>query len=173
MTQPSPDELLLIGFVSAPFGVRGQIKLKSVTDRPDHLKRHIRTIYLGKSLTPYQLKNLFEHKPGLLIISLQGVDTPEAVSDLRGSEVYILERESAPLSEDEYFIHQLYGLEVLTEAGEVIGKVREVIITAAQEVLIVARPGQADALIPMVREIVISLDILAGKAVIRPIEGLL
>lgn len=173
MTQPSPDELLLIGFVSAPFGVRGQIKLKSVTDRPDHLKRHIRTIYLGKDRRPYQLKDLFEHKPGLLIIALQGISTPEAASDLRGSEVYILERESAPLSEDEYFIHQLYGLEVLTEAGELIGKVREVIITAAQEVLIVARPGKADALIPMAREIVVGLDIPAGKAVIRPIEGLL
>lgn len=173
MSNPSPDELLLIGSMVASFGVRGQIKLKAVTDQTAHLQQRIRTIYVGKAFKPYQLKSLFEHKPGLLILTLEGVDDRDLADELRGSEAYILEREAAPLRSDEYFIHQLYGLQVFTEAGETVGKVREVLTTGAQEILVIARAGQTDALIPMVNAIVVELDIPGGKAVIRPIEGLL
>jgi 16S rRNA processing protein RimM len=173
MTNPSPTEFLLVGNIVASFGVRGQVKLKAITDRPDHLERRIRTLYVGKEFVPYQLKSLFEHKPGLLILTLEGVTTREAADELRTSEVYILEREAAPLREGEYYIHQLYGLQVFTEAGDLIGKVREVITTGAQEILVITRTGQSDALVPMVHEIVTELDIPGGKATIRPLEGLL
>ena len=43
----SPEEFLLVGRVSTVFGVQGQVKVRAVTDQPDHLRRHIRTVYLG------------------------------------------------------------------------------------------------------------------------------
>jgi 16S rRNA processing protein RimM len=170
---PSSDEYLLIGEVVAPFGIRGQVKVKSYTDRVDHLRRRIRTVYLGPQRQAYPLKGVIEHKPGLLILTLGGVTKREESEALRGSEVAILEREAAPLEEGEYFIHQLYGLTVVTEAGEEIGKVREVLETGANEVLVVTRPGQPDGLIPMIHDIVQELDIAGGRVVVRLLEGLL
>ncbi len=169
----SPDDLLLIGVIAGPFGVKGQVKLKSFTDRPDYLRRHLREIFVGKKLVPYTLTKLHEHKPGLLILTLRDVETREAVDDLRGSEVFIRHSDAAPLDEDEYYLHDLIGLQVLTEANQEVGTVREIIETGVHEVLIVTRPGQADALIPLVREFVVEFDLTARRLVIRPIEGLL
>jgi len=104
---------------------------------------------------------------------LSGVTTPEEAENLRGAEVAIRERDAAPLEADEYFIHQLYGLTVVVEDGAEIGRVREVIETGANEVLIVARLGQPDALIPMIHDVVQDLDIAGGRVVVRLIEGLL
>jgi 16S rRNA processing protein RimM len=172
--QPTaPDEYLMIGEIVAPFGIRGQVKVKSYTDNVDHLGRRIRTVYLGPKRQSYPLKGVFEHKPGLLILSLGGVTKREQAEELRRSEVAILEREAAPLDDGEYFIHQLYGLTVLTEDGAEIGKVREVLETGASEVLVVTRPGQPDGLIPMIHDVVQQLDIAGGRIVVRLLEGLL
>jgi len=163
----------LIGEIVAAFGIRGQVKMKSYTDHVDHLRRRIRTVYVGPALQQHALKKVIEHKPGLLILTLDGVATREQAEALRGSEVSILERDAAPLEEGEYFIHQLYGLSVVTEDGVEIGKVREVLETGASEVLVVARPDQPDGLIPMIHDVVQQLDIAGGRVVVRLLEGLL
>lgn len=174
MTQSNPsDDLLLVGAIVAPFGVRGQVKMRSYTDRVDHLRRSIRTVLLGPEHKEYPLRAVLEHKPGLLVLTLGGVATRDDAEALRGQEVAIRERDAAPLEEGEYFIHQLYGLAVVDEAGAEIGRVRDVLETGANEVLIVARPGQADALIPMIHAVVQDLDIAGGRIVVRLIEGLL
>ena len=147
--------------------------MKSYTDNVDHLSRRIRTVYLGPKRQSYPLKGVIEHKQGLLILSLGGVTKREQAEDLRRFEVAILEREAAPLAEDEYFIHQLYGLTVLTEDGIEIGKVREVLETGASEVLVVTRAGQPDGLIPMIHDVVQELDIAGSRIVVRLLEGLL
>jgi len=170
---PSPDETLLIGVIVAPFGVRGQVKMRAYTAHVDHLRRRIRSVFIGDARREYTLKGVIAHKPGLLVLSLSGVTTPEEAENLRGAEVAIRERDAAPLEADEYFIHQLYGLTVVVEDGAEIGRVREVIETGANEVLIVARLGQPDALIPMIHDVVQDLDIAGGRVVVRLIEGLL
>jgi len=173
MTAENPDDMLLIGTIVAPFGVKGELKLKALTDRPDLLGRRIRDVFLGAKRAPHTIAKAYEHKPGLVVLSLKEIVGRDAAEELRGEEVYIREADAAPLAEGEYFVHQLYGLEVLDEAGAIIGKVREVMSTGASDVLVVARQGQPDALIPVVKDFVVELDIPGGRVVIRPVEGLL
>jgi 16S rRNA processing protein RimM len=170
------EDLLLIGVIVGPFGVRGQLKLKGTTDRPDHIARHVRTLVLSdqrNQRSEAALRRLAEHKPGLFILELQGVTTRDAAEELRGSEVYIRAADAAPLAEDEYFLHDLVGLTVATVDGQTVGKVREVLETGAGEVLVITREGQPDALVPMVRDFVAAVDIAGGTITITPIEGLL
>ena len=168
-----PNDLLLIGEIVAPFGMRGQVKVRSYTDHIDHLRRRIRFVYLSPEWQQVPLKHVVEHKPGMLVVTLSGVTKREQAEELRGTEVAIREEEAAPLDEDEYFIHQLYGLTVVNEAGDTLGTVREVMETGANEVLVVQREGQADALIPMIRDVVQELDVPNNRIVIRLLEGLL
>lgn len=172
-TPPSPNETILIGQIVAAFGVRGQVKMKAITAQIDHLRRRIRTLYLGPQLRPFTLKGLLEHKPGLLVLTLEGVSTREQADELRGQEVAILESQAAPLEEGEYFIHQLYSLAVVADTGEPIGTVAEVLETGANEVLVVKRPGKPDGLIPMIHDVVQDLDFAAGRVVVHLIPGLL
>lgn len=173
MSNVTAEELLLIGTIVGVFGVQGQVKLKSVTDRPDHIRRHIRTVYLGPKFQPYQLGKVTQHKPGMLIASFKDVTTRTAAEGLIRQEVYIREAEAAPLEADEYYLHQLYGLTVLDDQGNTIGEVREVLETGANEVLVVTRRGQNDALIPMIRDVINKIDLESKQIIITPLEGLL
>lgn len=173
MSQPSPDEMLLIGRFVAVFGVQGQLKMRAITDKPDHLRRHIKTVYVGQSLKPYTLGKIFMHKPGLLIVSLSGVSSRSEAEELINNDVHIREAEAAPLEEGEYYLHQLFGLKVVGADGSPIGEVREILETGANDVLIVSRRGRGDALIPMIRDVVQEIDFEQGQIVITPLEGLL
>lgn len=173
MTQnPNNEDFLLIGEIVAAFGIKGQVKMRSLTDNIEHLQRNVTSVYIGAKHKQHRIKELFEHKPGLLVLQLEGVATRTDAENLRGSEVTILESQAAPLGEGEYFIHQLYNLEVVLEDGEPLGKVRDVLQTGANEVLVVAREGKPDALIPVVADIV-SFDFATKRATVRPIEGMI
>ncbi len=121
----------------------------------------------------YQLINVLQHKPGLLILTLKGVNDRTQAEKFRQAEVYIHQDQAAPLGEGEYFIHQLINIRVETIDGLHVGHVRDVLQTGANDVLIVARPSQPDALIPMVHTCVQNLDVAGGRIVIHPLEGLL
>jgi 16S rRNA processing protein RimM len=169
---PSPDQLLLVGEFAGSFGLRGQLKLRSYTDAPDHLRRNVRVLYVGPNRTAYRMLRAAEHKAELFILTLDGITTREQADALTRAEVFILETDAAPLAEDEYFIHQLYGLKVFTDTGEELGTVREVLVTGANEVLVVPRPG-GEVLVPMIHDVVRELDISGGRIVIHPLEGML
>ena len=171
--QSSPDDYMLVGQIVGAFGIRGQIKLRSLTDNVDHLRRQIKALYIGPKRQEFKLKEAFEHKPGMLILTLEGVSSRIAAEELRGSEVTILEHQAAPLAVDEYFIHQLFGLEVRTEDGAVMGTVREVLQTGANDVLVVAREGKPEALLPIIHDVILSFNFAEKYVVVRPLEGLL
>ncbi len=168
----SLEDLLLVGQITLPHGVRGQLKLHAITSRPEHLQR-VKTVYIGEALTSYALRRAAVHKGAVMIVTLAGVDTREGAEALRGQEVYMRQSDAAPLDEDEYFLHDLPGLNVQASDGTVVGVVKEVIETGANEVLVVTRPEGGEVLIPMIKDIVKQLDLAAGLVVIDPIPGLL
>lgn len=171
--RPSADEVLLIGTVIDAFGLRGEVKVRSVTDRVDHLRRHVQTVFVGAERRPFALQHVHAPKAGVLILTLGGVTDRTAAEALRGAEVSIRESDAAPLDVDEYFIHQLYGLRVVESSGAEIGIVREVLQTGANDVIVVERRGRSDTLLPMIHEVVERLDMAAGQIVVRLLPGLI
>lgn len=170
---PAADEVLLIGRVIDAFGLRGQVKVRAITDQVEHLRRHVRTVFLGAERRPFALERVHAPKAGVLILTLGGVADRVAAEALRGADVSIRETDAAPLAEDEYFVHQLYDLQVVTSDGGEIGRVREVLQTGANDVIVVARRGRADALLPIIRDVVERLDIAGGRIIVRLLPGLI
>jgi 16S rRNA processing protein RimM len=170
--QPKPEDMLLVGQFTLPHGVRGQLKLHAITNRPDNLT-HVKTIFVGEGRTPYRLARIAAHKGAVMIATLPSVTTREGAEALRGQEVFIRQSDAAPLDEDEYFLHDLPGLRVQTVDGTDLGVVKEVIETGANDVLVVTRPEGAELLIPMIRDVVKQLDIASGLITIEPMPGLL
>jgi 16S rRNA processing protein RimM len=166
------DDLLLIGKIMVPFGVRGQVKMFAITSYPEHLQR-VKTVYVGNDYTPHALQKAAIHKGAEMIVTLGGVTTREAAEALRGQEVFMRDSDALPLESDEYFLHDLPGLRVRTADGAEIGTVREVLDNPANEVLVVKRVEGGDVLIPMIKDVVQQLDIAGGEIVINPLPGLL
>lgn len=172
MSSPSPDDVLLVGRLVAPFGVRGELKMVAVTTRPDHLAT-LKHVLVGPDLQRYDLKRLHEHKVGMFIISLRGIASREAAEELRGAEVFIRSTEAAPLDADEYFLHDLIGLQVRTASGDDLGRVIDVLETGANDVLIVRASGRADILVPMIAAVVRQIDLDQRSIEITALEDIL
>lgn len=173
-----PDELLLVGRVLRAHGVRGEMKLLPETDDPERFA-DLETIYLGPrpetaEAWPVTSVRFQQSKKGtLVVVRLEGVETPEDVAALRGRAVYALAADLPPLAEDEVFLHDLIGLAVATESGEAVGEVKDVLQMPAHDTLLVARDTLPDVMIPAVPEFIVAVDLEAERIVIRPIEGLL
>jgi len=174
------DNLLLIGVCGPPHGVTGEVKVIPETDDPSRLL-DLEKVWLGSSAKDAEPRAVesarFQTaKRGLIVLlRLRGVASREVAEGLRRQRVYALQDDLPPLADDDLFLHDILGLNVLLEddAASPIGVVSDVIEGVAQDLIVVQRPGLPDALIPDVEEIVIDVDIDAGTITIRPPEGLL
>lgn len=178
MNANAPDTLLLVGTVGRPHGITGELKVIPETDDPDRL-RGLDRVYVGPS--PEQARERMieglrfqPNKHGIAaLVQFAGVVGREGADLLRGQKVFAAADDLPPLEDGEVFIHDLIGLAVVTEDGEVVGTVKDVLSGTAQPLLVVQRDGKPDALVPDVDEIVTLVDLDAEQITIAPPEGLL
>lgn len=160
------DVRLTIGVIAGTHGVHGELKLKTLTDHPEHIPT-LKSIFLGDSDAPVRLLSA-RGQGDHLLIALEGVTTPEAGKRLGGLKVRINATDARPLAEGEYFIFQLIGLEARTVDGTVIGTVSDLIETGAHDVLVISRPGEADLLVPNHPSYVMEVSPERNRIVIQP-----
>jgi 16S rRNA processing protein RimM len=170
-------EFLLVGRIRKPHGVRGELFVWPETDRPDVAFRSGQRLHLGGDAGPAGHASLVverarRFKDGYLLKPEGSATRDEALEQLRGQSLYIRRADAAPLAEDEVYYHDLIGLRVVSGETEV-GTVREVYEGPATDLLVVARPGKRELLVPFVREIVTRVDVDRGEVVIDPPAGLL
>lgn len=172
-----PEGLVQVGFVFRPHGVHGELKVDPESDDPTRFES-FGTVYVGtrrpevKAFSIASVRYQETKRGTTVILRLAEVDSRDAAELLMKSNVYVHEDE-LELDEDEIFIHDLVGLDVVTEDGTSVGMLSNVMTYPAHDMLVVHRPGQSEALIPVVEEIVLDIDLDAERVVIRPIEGLL
>jgi 16S rRNA processing protein RimM len=167
---PLADVRLTVGRIGGTHGVRGEMKMRLLTDDPDNLTT-VKTVYLGERDTPIGLENVRFTNDGA-IIKLHGTDSPEAGALLSGLAVKIAGDDARPLEEGEYFLFQLIGLHAELEDGSPVGTVVDLIETGAHDVLVIGeRPDTAEQLlVPNHPEFVLAINPDAGQIVIRPPE---
>ncbi len=179
--QPStshPPNLLLIGRVGKPHGLRGEVKVAPETDEPQRFA-DLATVFVGASVQqarPCAVESVrFQQgRRGVtVVLKLEGIETPEEAATLRQRLVFAHEADLPPLDDDEFFLHDLVGASVVTEGGEPVGTVTDVLELPAQRVYVVERPGRPPALIPDVPAFLADLNVAERRLVVRPIEGLL
>jgi 16S rRNA processing protein RimM len=160
------DVRLAVGTIGGTHGIHGELKLKLLTDQPDHLKT-ISQVYLGNSDEPVKLLNV-RFQGDAALITLEGVNSPEEGKKLGGLTVRIAGSDARPLEPGEYFLFQLIGLHAVTEEGENVGEVSDLMETGANDVLVIQpATGGEDILIPNHPEYVTSIEPEAGRIVVR------
>jgi 16S rRNA processing protein RimM len=165
---PPEQTRLAIGVVLGSHGVRGEAKLRLFTDEPEHL-RAIKRVWIGDEPASRRLLGV-RFQGDIALIRLQGITTPEAVTELRGETVRIAGADARPLAPGEYFLYQLVGLEAFDEAGAPVGRVTDIIETGANDVLVLTPPeGGADVLLPNHPDTVLDVRPDEGRMTVRPL----
>ncbi|MBP6965435.1 MAG: 16S rRNA processing protein RimM [Armatimonadetes bacterium] len=158
---------VVIGKITSPFGLKGEVKVFPLTDFPERFSE-LAQAYLGTESDGrmWVIESVRFHK-GLVLIKFEGVDDITAADGLRGMEIRIRRGDLVPLEEGRYYIHDIVGLGVLTTDGEDLGKVEQVLTGSANDVYVTPR-----AMIPAVREFVVSVDLSKKQIVVKAVEGL-
>jgi 16S rRNA processing protein RimM len=111
---------------------------------------------------------------GRLLVRLAGIGDRDAADALRGTLFIVDSADLPPITDpDEFYDHELEGLEVRTVGGLDLGTVSEVLHTAAGELLAVQGPDGPEVLVPFVSAIVPTVSLADGLILVDPPDGLL
>ncbi|MEA3284555.1 MAG: ribosome maturation factor RimM [Synergistota bacterium] len=171
------DDLVEVGKIIAPHGVKGEFKVFPLTDFPDRFESMDELdLYDGKGrfvkTVPISSVRFRPDKGEVMITSPKIRDRDEAEA-LRGMLVKVSKDQRRDLPEGEYWIDDLIGLSVIDEgSGESIGTLCDVMVTGGSDVYAVKRPDGRDMMIPAVGVYVSSVDIASGVLKVKNIEGL-
>jgi len=164
--------MFLIGTIVSTFGIKGDIKINPLITPPDLLLK-FDSIFIEH----YEKKQEFSvvmakrHK-NIYIFSLEGVNDMNVAEDLIGSSVYAANIDIKELKENEFFYHDLVGLTVYSESGDVVGIVDH-ILKAGNDVLVIKDDAGKEMMIPFVDELVPEVNLNDKSITINTAKGLL
>jgi 16S rRNA processing protein RimM len=167
----SDQEMLVVGRVGRPHGLRGEVAITVRTDSPaQRFAPGTGFDVGGRRLT------VAAHRwhSGALLLRFEGVEDRDAAGALTGTVLTVRATDLPPPEDpEEFHDHQLVGLSVELADGAPVGTVHDVLHGPAADLLVVARENLPDALVPFVHAIVPTVDLAAGRVVLTPPDGLL
>lgn len=162
-----------VGAIASVHGIRGEVKVFPTTDEPAKFKR-LKSVLLKteKEEREIALQSARFFK-NMVIVKFQGIETPEEAQKYRGATLWIAREQAVPLRENEYYQADLIGLAVVTEDGEEIGTLTDVLETGANDVYEVTLGDGSTALFPAIRECIREVDVKEGRIKVHVMDGLL
>jgi len=164
------QQYLVVGEILKPWGFRGEVKIKVITDYPNRLIKH-KTVYIGEKARPLQVESAHLHS-GYVLMKFAGFDSDTSVAKLRGEIVKIAAEEAAPLKKNQFYHHQIIGLAVVTKNGEPVGTLAEILETGANDVYLVRTPEGKEVLLPAIKSVIKKIDLPAKTITVDLIPGL-
>lgn len=170
MEDSAEPRFLVIGQIGKPHGIRGEIRVVTHTDLPERFS-WLEEIYVGETDPILVAVEKVRFHKNWVLLKLAGYDDRDAAATLRGQLLKVDMDQAIPLEEGEYYLYQLDGLQVLSDQGEDLGTVIEVIETGANNVFVVRGP-HGELLLPDIEEVVLDIDFDEGKMRVHLLPGL-
>jgi 16S rRNA processing protein RimM len=165
-------EFVTIGRIERPFGVKGEVKVRSLSDVPGRFDRldKVGIVEAGGRKSERTVAQV-RRAGSTYIVRFDGITTPEDAAPLRGALLQI-PREPLPVeSSDVFYECDLVGLSVFDESGRDLGVVDQLWELPGHHVFVVNRDGR-ELLIPAAKSFVKTVDVAGGRMVVKEIEDL-
>ncbi|AVB11253.1 ribosome maturation factor RimM [Bacillus velezensis] len=165
-----------VGKIVNTHGIKGEVRVISKTDFAEERYKPGNTLYLFAEGAAEPIKvTVSAHRLHKQFHLLQFKEMPSLneVEHLRNMVIKVPEEDLGELEEDEFYFHEIIGCEVVSEDGELIGTVKEILTPGANDVWVVQRKGKKDALIPYIASVVKDININEKKIKIHVMEGLI
>lgn len=164
-----------VGKIVNTHGIRGEVRVISSTDFTEERYRVGEQLFLfreNQETLPLTIASYRRHK-NFDLLSFEGYPNINQVEPFRDGILKISEKQMGELDEHEYYYHEIIGLTVVDEDDKEIGKITEILSPGANDIWVVKRKGQKDALIPYIESVVKDIDLTEGIVHVEIPEGLL
>ena len=159
MPLPKP-QFLVVGEILRPHGVRGEVRMRVLTENRDALL-NLEYVYLADSADDKRKRRVelarVRFNKAFALLSFAGCANRDDAEQLRAKLVLIDSEQIPPLEDEQYYLFQLTGLEVICGDAE-IGRIKEVLQTGANDVYIVESPAHGELLLPAHEETILDID---------------
>lgn len=165
-------DLLEIGKIVKPVGLKGRMKVVSYIESP-HVLESLQDVFVqrrDRGPDFYQIKDIKVAKKSFFL-ELDGIENSDTAELLVGCHVLISSDKLEALPEGEYYWRDIIGLEVHTEDGKMLGKIEHIIATGSNDVY-VCTGGEREILIPAIEDVIKKIDLSEGIMIVELLEGL-
>lgn len=167
------EQFLRIGVITSPHGVKGEAKIYPTTDDARRFEDADEVVIVKEDRKIKASVTGVKYFKNMVIAKLSCFETPEEVKKFAGFDIMVSREHAVPLQEGEYYIADLIGCMVISDEGEHIGSLIDVIQTGANDVYLVKTPEDKEILFPVIDECVKEVDIENGKVVVHIMPGLI
>ena len=169
------ENYLAVGKIVNTQGLKGEVRVISVTDfvNERYKKGALLTIFQdGKETVEVTVKSHRKHK-NFDLLTFENHPRIEDVEIYKGSELKVSKEHIHELEGEDYYYHQIIGLSVVTDEGEELGEIKEILSPGANDVWVVKGKAKKDILLPYIDDVVKEVNLEEGRVVVSIMEGLL
>ena len=163
------ESTVAVGRITRAHGVQGELAVLVISEVPGRFADG-ETVWLedGRTLT---VESSRPHKDRLLV-RFREVQSREQAEALQKALLVVPESLSPELPEGSWWDHRIVGCAIETDTGRALGTVQDVIHTAANDVWSAVDDEGTETLIPVLRDVILDVDMDAKRIVVREIPGL-
>ena len=168
------EQFLRVGVIATTHGVHGEVKVYPTTDDLERIKslKQVVLVTQRKEEIPLTVTGVKFFKQ-FVILKFKGYDNINDIEKYKGKSLFVTRANAVRLRRDEYFIADLQGLTVVDEEDKLLGTLRDVMETGANDVYIIDMADGREVLVPAIKECILHVDVEAGKMQIHLMDGLL
>lgn len=158
-------DFLSIGQIINTHGVKGELKIYPLTDDIKRFRK-LKTVFIDnieKNVVWCKLQ------ADRVVLKIEGIDSMDEAAKYKNKYIEVKREDAVKLNEDEYYIADLIGCNVVDELGTDLGKVFDVIQTHSNDVYWVK--GKEELLVPALKTIVVNIDVENQQIVIKPVDS--
>ena len=167
------EQLLQVGVITQPHGVRGEVKVFPTTDDPVRFKKLKKVILdTGKEKLDLEVEHVKFFKQ-FVIVKFKEFDNINDIKRYKRCPLLVTRKNAVPLEEDEYFVADMIGMKVITEDGTEFGTLSDVMETGANDVYVIDSKEHGEVLMPAIKECVLNVDMESGIITVHLMNGLI
>ena len=167
------EDMLRVGVITSTHGIKGEVKVFPTTDDPARFKKLKECVIAGKrgniNVTVQSVK-FFKQ---FVILKFKEFDNINDIERYKRCPLLVERKDAVELEEDEYFIADMIGIEVVTEDDKPFGTLKDVMETGANDVYVIDTDEHGEVLVPAIRECILDVDIENQKMKIHLMDGLI
>jgi 16S rRNA processing protein RimM len=166
------EDLLQIGVITSTHGIKGEVKVFPTTDDNNRFKK-LKDCFVEykNEMLPMKAKGCKFFK-NMVILHFEGMDDINEVEKYKQCKLYVDREHAVPLEEDEYFMTDLIGMQVVTDEGRQLGNLQEIIPTGANDVYVVVDEDKKELLLPAIKECILSVDMAKKLMTVHLMKGM-
>lgn len=164
---------LQVGVITQTHGIKGEVKVFPTTDDVGRFKK-LKEVIMdnGRERLHLEIEGVKFFKQ-YAILKFKGYDSINDIEKYKSAKLYVTRDKAVKLKKDEYFIADLIDMEVVTEDGEYFGRMKDVLVTGANDVYVVTREDGTEVLLPAIKQCVKSVDMDQGRITVHIMDGLM